>query len=187
VKSIDQPAMSPEERARVADEIATAAIAARTGDKAALAKLRELGAAHPDAVVLATIGDPARLARTALLHHYREQPGTQEGVELKLDQLARELAGPDPSPARRLVAQAASYAYSEYWLVQMAATQHGWSTPAQIRRLDSAHARYLKATRTLVAIAQLERRRPRPIRATQINIGVMPAAIPPDPSPLPEF
>jgi hypothetical protein len=181
MKRIDKPEMTPEERGKVADEIATAAIAARTGDKGALAKLRELGAAHPEAVILATIGDPATLARTALLNHFERHPGTQEGVEIKLDQLAKELAGPDPSPARRLVAQAASFAHSEFWLLQMAATQKDWSTPAQIRRLDSAHARYLKATRTLVAIAQLERRRPRPIRATQINIGVVPAAASPEP------
>jgi hypothetical protein len=178
MKGIDAPLLTPEQVAAVAGEIEAAAKAARSGDKAALAKLRELGATYPDAVIKATIGDPAQLARTAILHQYRNAPAAGEGVELKLDRLATELAGPDPTPARRLVAQIAAFAHVEYWLIQMTATQHDWSSPYQVRRLDSAQARYLKAVKTLTAISRLERARPPAVRATQVNIHVAP---PPEP------
>jgi hypothetical protein len=189
VKEIDAPGMTPEERARVMGEIKAAAKAARSGEKADLVRLRELGRLYPDAVIEATVGDPAMLARTAIFHQYQDAPAAGEGVELLLDRLATELAGPDPTPARRLCAQVASFCHVEYWLVQMTATQHNWSSPYQVRRLDSAQARYLKAVKTLTAISRLERARPPAVRATQVNINVPPAAITPEPEApsLPDF
>jgi hypothetical protein len=189
MKAVERPEPTSERRMAAAAEIAAAALVARSGDKAALAKLRDLGSEFPDEVIAAVGGDPAGLARTALLAQLWGQPASQDGVELKLSRLTRELEGEDPSPVRRLCAQVAAYAHVEFWLLQTMATKQGWSTPAQLRRLDSALARHLKSARTLAAIARLERIRPRAVHATQVNINVPPAAIPPEPeSPaLPDF
>jgi hypothetical protein len=182
VKGIDAPEMTPE----VLAEIKVAAKAARSGEKADLVKLRELGRLYPDAVIEATVGDPAELAKMAIFEQYRNAPAAGEGIDLKLVRLAEELAGPDPTPARKLCAQVASYAHCEYWLIQMAATQHDWTSPYQVRRLDSAQSRYLKAIKTLAAVTRLERAKLPVVRATQVNINVTP---PPEPetTALPDF
>jgi hypothetical protein len=64
-------------------------------------------------------------------------------------------------------------------------------SPALVARLTAADARLMRSMKTLAAIARLERRQPRPVRATQVNINVAPPATPVDPPPesssLPDF
>jgi hypothetical protein len=186
MKAIEQPPLTPEEREAAVTAIEAAVAGVQGGEKGAMARLRELGAQFPSAVIAATFGDTAAIARMALLHHFENHPATQEGSRLMLDRLAAELAGPDPSPSRRLCAEVAAYSHAEHWLIQATATEKGWSTPAGIRRQDAAHSRYMKALKTLAAITRLEKPRPRPIVATQVNIGVPP---PPEPgaAALPDF
>jgi hypothetical protein len=179
----EQPSPTPEERAAAVAMIDAAVAAVQAGEKGAMTRLRELGAQYPGAVISATLGDTASIARIALLKQFERHPGTMEGTAMMLDRLAAELAGPDPSPAKRLCAQVAAFNHVEHWLIRATATQKDWSSPAQIRRLDSAHGRYLKAIRTLAAIGRLEkvRPRPRPIHVVQVNINAPVAAIPPEP------
>jgi hypothetical protein len=189
MKAIDRDRSEPsaEQRAAAVAEIARLApVAKKSGDKASLDRLRELGRDFPDEVIEAVAGDPAGLARKALLQPYWGNPAAQDGLELRLGQLTRELAGEDPSPVKRLCAQVAAYSNLEFWMLQAAATKQGWCTAAHLRYLDAAHARHLKSIRTLAAIGRLERTRPRVIHATQVNVAVTPATTP-EPSPLPEF
>src|SRR5262249_38719795 len=144
-----------------------------------------LGKQYPEPTIEATIGDTYRLAKQALRmvvidDRSKEYDHVREGMALKLKVLTLELAGEDPSPARRLCAQAAAFAYMEYWVIQSLATSNKWSSPAQLRRLAAAHKRHLSSLRCLSQIVRAEQPRPRPIVATQVNVSAPPAAEWPD-------
>jgi hypothetical protein len=157
-------------------EIRRAVAACKSGKPGAIARLRELGREYPAMVLDATIGDTYRWAKQALrmVLLADRSPGqdyVREGVALKLKTLALELAGEDPSPVRRLCAQAAAFAYVEFWLIQSAATANQWTGPAQLRRLAAAQKRHLASLRALAQIERAERPRSPTIIATQVNLG----------------
>jgi hypothetical protein len=74
--------------------------------------------------------------------------------------MTRELAGENPSPARRLCAVLVALADTEFFLLTVNAATHGMQTeaPSSARRRTFAHRRYLSALKTLAQIEQAEKR-----------------------------
>lgn len=177
--------LSPDDLAKVKAEIRQVLDDCKAGNPDALARLRKLGADHPDLVINATSADLFTLAVQALLKRCCGDPDPkkaafEEVIKLRIRSLTAELAGENPSPIRRLCARAAAYADLEFWLAQMVATNSKPFSPALDRRLNSAHKRYLAALKTLAQISRLEQPRPRPVQAVQVNVTTPAAAGWPD-------
>lgn len=100
-------------------------------------------------------------------------PGHPKGREIvlgEIDQVARDLAGPDPSPTERLLAEAGAMAW---WHLQRASIRSTHSMPdptfravgASDAHYDRALNRFLKVVRTIAVVRRLN------VRDLLVNIG----------------
>jgi hypothetical protein len=93
----------------------------------------------------------------------------KEAIEQEMDDLQADLAGPNPTPIEKLLAERASICwFIVYRYEGTYATSKGWSigsTDLQQRKIDKAHARFLSALRTLAQVRKLA------VPAIQLNIA----------------
>jgi hypothetical protein len=86
-----------------------------------------------------------------------------------MDQVCAELAGPDPSPIERLLAERAAvcwFAVTAYETIDNGSTDRTLrQAEYQLRRAESAHRRFLSAVATLARVRKLA------LPALQVNIG----------------
>jgi hypothetical protein len=144
---------------------------AEAGDESTVPALRKI--LENPAAVDALGGDLARQAEHSLI---RAAAGTnlpfREAVLRKLELMRAELAGPDPTPLERLLAErvVACWLQVQDADVRYAQGQQG-CTPAQgtyhQRRMDRAHRRFLSAVRTLALVRRLAL----PVPLAQVNIN----------------
>jgi hypothetical protein len=137
---------------------------ANAGGEAVLAELRDYLTADPKGVRVAELfGNPGGTAAEALVNRFSgDEVAIKMAAKLKWAELRRELAGPDPSPIERLLADRAAYCWFwlytlEMWVHQKAAEPR---TVDQVdfleKRTDRAHRRYLSALKSLAAVRRLE-------------------------------
>ena len=93
----------------------------------------------------------------------------QEAIHRRLADLRAELAGPDPTPIERLLAERAAYCWLVVWRYEehLASAKDLTVKQAEFhqRRIDAAHRRFLSSLRTLAAVRKLA------LPAVQVNIG----------------
>lgn len=113
------------------------------------------------------------------LPHYAEQLviGAAAGenllvkaaVEGRMKKLREELAGPEPTPIERLLAERAAYCWLVLWKYEYhLANAKDLPSGRELfhhRRIDAAHRRYLSSLRTLAQIRKLQ------LPAVQINLA----------------
>lgn len=145
---------------------------ANTGDGPALAAFRDELEKNPD--LLEVVGNPVWLTTYNVLDRlWGRRQGYRAAAECKLKALRDELAGPDPSPAERLLADRAALC----WLrVHQLECQYDRSKDLSIRQadflqrqIDRAHRRFLSALKTLETIRRPAA--PAPAPAVQINLA----------------
>lgn len=132
----------------------------------AIDRLQALARDFPDAFESEVKFDVVRLGRSILA-----DKASADDTKLRDDLLARmqlvsaDLAGPNPSPALRLCAEVASFAWAETWLlaIVVGATATGGTEQSlqASKRLQGAQRRLLAALRTHAQIRALEGERPR--------------------------
>jgi hypothetical protein len=90
-------------------------------------------------------------------------------MEQELDDLQADLAGPNPTPIEKLLAERASICWLIVHRYEGAyARSSGWSidqVDLQQRKIDKAHARFLSALRTLAQVRKLA------VPTLQVNIA----------------
>jgi hypothetical protein len=83
----------------------------------------------------------------------------REGLERKLSTLRGELAGPDPTPIERLLAERAAFCWLTVYEYERNYSDSGNISLRQgeyyQRRIDAAHRRFLSSLRTLAAVRKL--------------------------------
>jgi hypothetical protein len=93
----------------------------------------------------------ARCSGTNLLH--------QEALTRKLDRLRAEVAGPDPAPLERLLAERVAACWLHLHHLELLYAQRDSLTVAHgayfHRSIDRAHARYLAAIKALAQVRKL--------------------------------
>jgi hypothetical protein len=92
---------------------------------------------------------------------------SQEAIRIQLDRLRAELAGPDPMPVERLLADRVALGWLD---VNQAQTCAARARPSERvyrdscqRELSRAQARYLSALKHLVTLRKLQRPAPSPL------------------------
>lgn len=143
---------------------------AKRGDRSCLPEIRALLADGERGLGFVQAGSSAEWLRQSLMRHGAgENILGQAAISQKLDNVRRELEGPNPTAIERLLAERASlcwfivnlyentYANSEGWTIDQADFHH--------RKIDRAHSRFLLALRTLAQIRKLA------LPTLQVNIA----------------
>jgi hypothetical protein len=127
-------------------------------DPAVIEELRRLGTLHPVCFAKEIGHSFATGARIFMSEDMAKERKLKGQCYAKMVMLTRELAGDDPSPARRLCAEAASFAYTEWWLLTMQAARTGIRKehPLSVKRRNAAHRRYMTSLKVLSQIEAAE-------------------------------
>ncbi len=132
------------------------------GDKAALEALRQ---DHPEALgnYMVVLGDLRKATEDVILDAFigEDLPITRRGIELRLDDLREELAGPCPSPLERLLIERIVISWVEASRADLvAATSMKGEAPLKERQhylkvQDRATRRFLHACKVLAQVRKL--------------------------------
>jgi hypothetical protein len=160
---IENPSELIEDKAKLMDLLERA----QDGDKTALPTLKKVLDEEPK------IARFVNLARDAELSMVRTMSGddlySQEAVPRNLSEMRREIAGENPSPLERLLAERIALCWLQIQYFEIVYAQNLQKmtiiqSDYHQRRIDKAHRRYLSAIR---ALAQIRKMGP----AVQINIA----------------
>ncbi len=134
-----------------------------------MARLREIARLSPAAVVGATNGDLFRFSMGLVTRALTTNPKTGKrsplgiGIEARLMEVLGSFTGDNPTPALRLAAESATYAYLEHWLANNAVAikrSHDEAIhPALDRRQTYTQRRFLRPLETVEAIRALTKPR----------------------------
>lgn len=149
----------------------------RSGDHAKLLEARAMFGAMDDST-LDHLGSTARRAEEALVAAtYVDDPLLAEAAREKLARVRDELAGADPSPAERLLAERAAFcwmAVNSYEAIFAQARGLSLEQSAhQQRRIDLAHRRFVGAIKALALVRRLAV----PAMLTQVNVATQQAIV----------
>lgn len=138
---------------------------AHKGDESTLPVLHEmLKAPH----WLEACGNLATHAENALIRQYKDL-AVSEGLRNKMASLRAELAGPNPSPLERLLAERIAACWLHLYNLEMTyASKDGWPLDLAMhyqKSIDRAHKRYLSAIKTLATVRKLA------LPVLQVNIA----------------
>lgn len=157
---------------------------AYTGDQAALTSvmlsIADEKEVAPAGVTALTFGqratDPVELARKALLKAvYGNIEALQELGRRRLDEIEREMAGPDPSPLERMLAQQAAICWMQLYHYEQRYAARMNSEPTEVcgyqheefyqKRVVRAQRRFESAVKTLAQVRRLQ------LPTVQVNIA----------------
>jgi hypothetical protein len=170
MKTLPAPSrLSKDERKLICARMRLLVNAVFREEQSAVAKLQSMAKRYPDLFAMEVNGDIRRFAQTALVNH---ECATNE--KLKCDVLARmeviaaDLAGDNPSVARQMCADVAAFCWADAWTVSMNVGGNGvqQTSPVATRRLSAAQSRLLRSLKTLSQIEAVENRRPRRAQQT---------------------
>jgi hypothetical protein len=120
-------------------------------------RLVRMAGDFPELVVEETAADLEWAAKTTFLSRNLKDAEFVLGAETKLELLRRDLAGPGPSPALKLVVEVVVFAWLEHWaLSTVAAARLQSSSPMELRRQNAAQRRYLTAIKTYLQVSAFE-------------------------------
>jgi hypothetical protein len=146
---------------------------AEAGDEGALPGIQALfDGDRGERLVEAFGGDMARTAEQLMVARSSgKNLVVREALQRKLAALRAELAGPDPTPIERLLAERAALCWLAVNEFEAAAQQIGPISievaDYQQRRIDRAHKRFLTALKTLAAVRKLA------VPALRVNVAVV--------------
>jgi hypothetical protein len=159
MRTLPGPALTAEQEKAVRAEIQHAVDRIFDGDFDAADELKRLADRHPRIVADSIYSDLAYHAQKSLLGRDEKRARQSREVMARMALIAGELAGENPSPARRLVSEVAGFAYAEFWLVSLGVAHAGIDRelPLYNKRRTAAQKRFLQAVKTVSQIAALER------------------------------
>ena len=122
-------------------------------------RLTEISQSHPHDFARAVSFDLAHMAYQLIA--MTECPTSDKRLEdmvVRLEMMARSLAGDNPSEARRLCAQAVAFAWGEFWILNTKAAMEGVSkqTIEATQQRTAAQRRLMSAVKTLTQIVEIE-------------------------------
>jgi len=148
---------------------------AAKGDRECLPRLREALKSADYSVwsrwFREAYGNPAEWLKSSLARAAggAGNPAVTEAAAAKMDQLRKELEGPDPTPMERLLVERAVHCWFIVNVYETLYAQAGNPMTRQAeferRRIDSAHKRFLSSLATLARVRKLA------LPAVQVNIG----------------
>jgi hypothetical protein len=140
---------------------------AQNGDQEMLPLMQQL---MKDQNAVELFGNLAAHAQNKLVDSYAEKNlAVQEGLRNKLESLRAELAGPNPSPLERLLAERIALCWLHlHHLETIYAGKNGMALELAMhyqKCIDRAHKRYLSAIKTLATVRKLA------LPVLQVNIA----------------
>jgi hypothetical protein len=126
------------------------------GDRTGISQLQELARTYPQIFIKEAVADPMRLAVESLAaSETRGNAKLCDGLIAQVGLVAAELAGPGPTAARRLAAEAAAFHWLESWLLNAKAAHAGMNGQSIefSQRRTAAARRFASALRTFHRIS----------------------------------
>ncbi len=140
---------------------------AQEGDKKALAELRRQFEGKPK--FWQEVGEYGRYIESHLVQQQtRGNLLLAGGLTRKLEGMRTELAGPDPTPLERLLANRVAMCWLQLQIADAQYNREGimlTKADYEHRMIDRAHNRYLSAIHALATVRKLQ------LPAVQVNIG----------------
>ena len=159
-----------EERRGALADLRETAEKAQDGDEGAAVELRKMLDGSPD-LAWRFIKGPGKMAEDALVDEFTrdDDPASKELLKHQLESMRIEVAGENPSPLERLLAErvVATWLQVQVFDAFYAHGMKGGTRPQdefRQKRLDRAHRRHLSAVKTLAQVRKLG-------PAVQINIA----------------
>ena len=142
---------------------------AQEGDASVLPRLRAM-LREDRAPFVELMGNMAAIVERGLsAGMFGKNLAAREALVRKLALLRAELAGPDPSPIERLLAERAAFCWMTVYEYERQYANSRDLPPRQAefhqRRIDAAHRRFLSSLKTLATVRKLAP------AAIQVNIG----------------
>lgn len=139
---------------------------ARKGDVRAAVAIRKALADDPQRLIALGHGDVSRTVEVTAVAVFTVSSDEETpedclrtvAIQAKLEQLRRELAGPDPSPVERLLAERAALCWLRLNELEIRLSTRGLGADAidrLTRRLNAAHGRYLSSLKALATVRRL--------------------------------
>lgn len=163
-----QEDVTPARRRELVNELRGLVDQAQDGEKEALSRVREIFEEVPRlARIFVNLTDAAE--KSLIKRFSGDDPLVQEALPPQLKSMRRELAGSNPSPLERLLAERIvacwiQLQYAEAIYAQNLGSMNMVQGDYHQRRLDRLHKRYLSSVKTLAQIRKLG-------PAVQINIA----------------
>jgi hypothetical protein len=124
----------------------------RTGDAAAIVRLREVLVDNPE--VWQYAGDLSAMAEFSWIQVIaKQQPMVGESIKLALAQLKEELTGSAPTRLEKMLVDQIVVCWLELKAIEVTATSD--ASKERRGRIESAHKRYLDAVKTLTSLRAL--------------------------------
>ena len=165
-KTDEYETMAPPRRRKLLDELRGCIERAQDGDEEAISKVRQILQEAPRLTQIFV--DLAKTAEDSFVKRVSgDDPLVQEALPPQLKAMRDELAGPEPSPLERLLAErivACWLQYADIIYAQNLGDMNMTQSAYHQRRLDRLHNRYLSSIKTLAQIRKLG-------PAIQINIA----------------
>jgi len=168
LKTDEHESITPARRRELLDDLKGCVNRAQEGDDEALSKVREIFKEAPRlARILVDLANTAE--RSFLRRIAADDSLTQEALPPQLKAMKKDLAGPDPSPLERLLAERIvacwlQLQYADAIYAQNLDDMNMTQSEYHQRRLDRLHRRYLSSIKTLAQIRKLG-------PAVQINLA----------------
>ena len=152
------------------EEIVDVMTRASEGDESAMPRVRELFEADPSGMLQVAGGNLSeRIERAIVATMAGKNLAWPIAVDLKMEEIRSELAGPDPTPIERLLAERAALCWLEVHALDLRHAHTSGLTFAQAEHKeklrDRASRRYLAALKALAQVRKLG------VVAFQVNIG----------------
>ncbi len=167
-KAVDTEGVTPERRRELIDKLREIVVQAQEGDEKALKRVREIFEEVPRLTRIFI--DLAGEAERSLIKKVSGgDPLVREALTPQLKAMRGELAGPNPSPLERLLAERIvacwlQLQYADVLYAQNLGNLNMAQNEYHQKRLDRLHGRYLSAIKALAQIRKLS-------PAVQINIA----------------
>jgi hypothetical protein len=140
--------------------------------QAALIRFMDRPELNPDLCrkIVNLFGDLRHYAESSVIERVAgDNEMVRKAIQMKVNRLIAELAGPDPTPIERLLAERAAFCWLVTWRYETRLAQATDLTSKREefhhRRIDAAHRRYLSSLKTLAQVRKLA------LPAVQVNIG----------------
>jgi hypothetical protein len=158
-------------RSELLNELRTLVAQAHEGDEEAPRRIRSALEETPDSARILSNIVAKRAERIFVRRICGDDLLLKEALSLQLQEMREEVAGPDPTPLERLLAERVVACWLQLQQAEAAcAANFGRPTTSQDeyhqRRLDRVHRRYLSSIRSLAQVRKLLK-----LRVTQINLA----------------
>lgn len=176
--AVAEPVASPAQRLEEFDRrfpheaIVDAVVKAAQGDESVAGTLRQIMVHDPSELIPRFMGWDlvARIEETIVARASGKDIAAREALKLRIETIRKEMAGPEPSPSEKLLAERIALSWANLHRLELDLIQNGTQMAPVVREalsreIDRAHRMYITGIKTLAVVRRLA------LPAIQVNLA----------------